>query len=80
MVDLLNLLIIHHGDNVVIEFVAAYLEPVFGAPRHRHRLALPARQSGEHMVRIVLSHFLSPSRSTDDESLATAAARAVWLP
>lgn len=79
--SLLSLLMTHRGDRVnVIELVTTYVEPVMSDPRHGPHLAMPPRQAAEHLVRLVLSHFLSESRIIDDAALAAAAARAVCQP
>lgn len=61
------------------ELIGSHVAEVLADDRHRIRLAMPAREAAEFLVRIVLSHFLSESRCSDDTAIAAAAARAVCL-
>jgi AcrR family transcriptional regulator len=76
--SLLTFVITHDGAQLnVIELVISYVEPVLADPRHRPQLAMPPRQAAEHLVRLVLSHFLAESRNIDDAALGAVAARTV---
>jgi AcrR family transcriptional regulator len=77
--DALLPLVITRADTAqtAIELIASHVAPVLADERHRRELVLPAGPAAELLVRIVLSHFLSESRCSDDASVAAAAARAV---